>query len=444
MALEVMEPHGHGLHRPHKPALHFILVTIALDVLGFGLLIPVGPKLVMSLLHGGKGGTEAEAAPVVAALMTTWFAMSFLFAPTLGNLSDRFGRRSVLLVAILGSAIDFFAQAIAPHIVWFFIARAINGLSGASITVANAYIADVTPPKKRAAAYGMVGAAFGIGFVFGPLLGGVLGGINLRLPFFVAGGLTLVNWCYGLFILPESLPQDRRRRFQWKRANPLGALHGLGRYPLVAGLAAAMFLLNLAQFGLHATWVLYTGKRYDWGPEQVGYSLFAVGIGAAIVQGGLARKIIPALGEKRSLLLGVGFGIAAYVGYGLATQGWMIYTIIAIASFGGLAQPAAQALITHTVRHDEQGEIQGALQSMNSIAGILGPLIGGAVFAFSLSPHRGIEVPGLTFFVSAALAAVGWLAAVWAVARSGPMPVHEPESPSADVAVADEAGASGG
>lgn len=427
MPTEATEPVVHG---PRKPALHFIFITIALDVLGFGLLIPVGPKLVMSLLNGGKGGTEAEAAPVVAALMTTWFAMSFLFAPVLGNLSDRFGRRSVLLVALLGSAIDFFAQAVSQHIYWFFIARAINGLSGASITVANAYIADVTPPKKRAAAYGMVGAAFGIGFVLGPLLGGVLGGIDLRLPFFVAGGLTLVNWSYGLLILPESLPSERRRRFAWKRANPLGALHGMGRYPLVAGLAAALFMLNLAQYGLHATWVLYTGHRYTWGPEQVGYSLFAVGLGAAIVQGGLARKIIPALGEKRSLMLGVGLGVAAYVGYGLATQGWMIYATIAIASFGGIAQPAAQALITHTVRHDEQGEIQGALQSLNSIAGILGPLIGGAVFAYSLSAHRGVEVPGLTFFVSAALGAVGWLAAGWAVARSRPAPEHgsEPET----------------
>lgn len=432
MATEVMVPVENG---PRRPALHFILVTIALDVLGFGLLIPVGPKLVMSLLHGGEGGTEAEAAPVVAALMTTWFAMSFLFAPTLGGLSDRFGRRSVLLVALLGSGIDFLAQGLAWTLTIFFITRAINGLSGASMTIANAYIADVTPPKKRAAAYGLVGAAFGLGFVIGPLLGGVLGGINLRLPFFVAAGLTLVNWLYGVFVLPESLPEERRRKFEWKRANPLGALHGLGRYPLVSGLAVMMFLLSVAQFGLHATWVLYTGHRYGWGPEQVGYSLFAVGVGAVIVQGGLARKLIPALGEKRALMLGLALGVASYVGYGLATHGWMIYVIVGIASFGGVAQPAAQSLITHAVRHDEQGEIQGALQSLNSIAGIIGPIIGGAVLGFSLSAKAPVEVPGATFFVSAALAGIGWIAAGLAVAKAGPMPSHEPDQADAANAI---------
>jgi DHA1 family tetracycline resistance protein-like MFS transporter len=430
----------HPTHPTHpagrKPALGFIFVTLMLDVLGFGLLIPVGPKLVESLLNGGQGGTEAQAAPIVALLMTTWYTMSFLFAPTLGSLSDRLGRRPVLLIALFGSGLDFFAQALAPNITWFFITRAINGLSGASMTVANAYIADITPPHKRAAAYGMVGAAFGLGFVIGPLLGGILGGIDLRLPFYVAGGLTMVNWLYGALVLPESLPVERRRKFELARANPLGALHGLGRYPLVAGLSVAMFMLNLAQFALHATWVLYTGHRYGWGPENVGYSLFAVGVGAAIVQGGLARKIIPMLGEKRSLMLGLALGVLSYVGYGLATHGWMIYAIVGFASFGGIAMPAAQSLITRTVRPDEQGEVQGALASLQSVAGILGPIIGGSVLGYSLSGSAPVSLPGATFFVSAVLAALGWLVAGWAVGRVS-LPPHQPHPPHAEPAGAE-------
>ncbi|MBX3359351.1 MAG: TCR/Tet family MFS transporter [Phycisphaeraceae bacterium] len=405
--------------RSRKPGLGFILVTIALDVLGFGLLIPVGPKLVESLLHGGLGGTEAEAAPKVALLMTTWYTMSFLLAPTLGCLSDHFGRRRVLLVSLLGSGIDFFAQALSPTLTWLFITRAINGLSGASLTVANAYIADVTPPQKRAAAYGMVGAAFGLGFVIGPLLGGVLGGVNIRLPFFVAGGLTLLNWLYGLWVLPESLPEDRRRRFSLARANPVGALHAVGRYPLVTGLAIAMFMLNMAQFALHATWVLYTGHRYGWESEKVGLSLFAVGIGAAVVQGGLARKIIPALGERRSLMLGLALGVLSYIGYGMATEGWMIFVVIAIGSLGGISQPAGQALITRAVRPDEQGEIQGALTSLQSIAGILGPPVGGTVLGYAIGGHAAFNMPGASFFVSAGLAGIGWIIAGWAVRRGG-------------------------
>lgn len=410
----------------HKPAVRFIFLTLLLDVLGFGLIIPVAPRLVEQL----GGGTEADAARYVGLLAATYSAMQFLFAPVLGVLSDRFGRRPVILIALLGSGLDFLAMGFAQSLPVLFITRAINGLSGASFTVGSAYIADVTPPEKRAGAFGMIGAAFGLGFVLGPLLGGFLGDEklvlpllghgNIRYPFYAAGLLTLINWCYGMFVLPESLPRERRGHFTLARANPIGALFGLVRYPLVAGLAGSLFLVNLAQFALHATWVLYTKHRFEWTPRDVGLSLFAVGIGAALVQGGLARKVIPALGEKRSLLISLALAVLVYAAYGAATHGWMMYVAIAVGALCGIGQPAAQAMITRTVRPYEQGSIQGALASGQNIANIVGPLIGATVFAYSISPGAGpFKVPGMVFFVGAGLTALGWVAAAWAVSRHG-------------------------
>ncbi|MBX3378619.1 MAG: TCR/Tet family MFS transporter [Phycisphaeraceae bacterium] len=397
-----------------SPAIGFIFLTLLLDVLGFGVIIPVAPRLVQSLLNGGAGGSDSQAAYVVGWLAATYAIMQFLFSPLLGALSDRVGRRPVLLVAIFGSGIDYFAMAFAPTLMFFFITRAINGLSGASMTVCNAYIADITAPEKRAAAFGMIGAAFGLGFILGPLAGGFLGEINIHLPFYVAGGLSLANWLYGLLVLPESLPRERRSHLNLARANPVAAFYGLGRYPLVAGLAAAMFLLNLAMFGLHMTWVLYTKHRYDWSPLYVGLSLFCVGLGAVIVQAGLVRKIVPWLGERRSLLIGLCIGVVAYIGYGAATQGWMIYVIIAFASLGGIAQPAAQAIITKTVRPYEQGEVQGALTSLQCVAQIAGPLMATWTFGYFISDQAPIKLPGASFFLGAIFSALGTGVAAWA------------------------------
>jgi len=404
-----------------KPAVRFIFITLMLDVLGIGLIIPVAPKLVDHLHHG----TEAEASYIVSFLQATYAAMLFLFAPMLGSLSDRFGRRPVVLISLFGSGLDYLALSISPTITWLFITRAINGITGANMSAASAYIADVTPPEKRAGAFGMMGAAFGLGFVFGPLIGGTLGEYNIRWPFIAAGILAFLNWLYGMFVLPESLPKDRRRPFSFKRSNPIGALHGLGRYPIVAGLAASLFLLNLAQFGLHATWVLYTSHRYSWGPKDVGLSLAFVGIGAAIVQGGLARKIVPALGEKRSLLIGIALGVFAFLGYGLATHGWMIYCIILFASIGAISQPAVQSLISRAVRPDEQGLVQGTLTSLSSIAGIFGPIIGGSVFGYFISDKAPVYLPGAPFFVGAFLATASWFVAAWALRKwiAPPAPV---------------------
>jgi DHA1 family tetracycline resistance protein-like MFS transporter len=396
------------------PGLSFIFLTILLDVLGFGLLIPVGPKLVEHL----QGGGEAEAAPIVGYLAATYAAMLFLFSPLIGALSDRFGRRPVLLVSMFGSGLDYFVMSIVPSVPWLFVTRIINGISGASITAASAYIADVTPPERRAAGFGVIGAAFGLGFVLGPWLGGELGQLDIHYPFYAAGTICLLNWFYGYLILPESLPPERRRTsigFHW---NPLSALTILQKNPFVMRMAAALFFLNLAQFGLHATWVLYTGYRYGWDSRAVGHSLLAVGIGAAIVQGGLARRLIPKFGERNSVLAGFVIGSLAYVGYGLATEGWMIYVVIAVASFGGIAMPACQSLITKTVRGDEQGQVQGALTGVNSLANTFGPLIGSQIFAWSISASMDKPMPGAVFFSCAGMGALGGIVALYALKKA--------------------------
>ncbi len=442
-----MNPPSKSSHRVRPPAsVMFIFFTVVLEVLGFGLLIPVAPRLVQGLLNNGAGGTEAEAAGYFGVLTATYAAMAFVCAPTLGALSDRFGRRPVLLTSLFGSGLDYFAMALSPTLWILFLTRAINGMSGASITVCNASIADVTTPDKRAAAYGMLGAAFGLGFVLGPLMGGVLAAPSIeiplvgwtyhgdiRYPFFAAGGLTMVNWLYGLFVLPESLPRERRAHFTLARANPVRVFAGVGKYPLVAGLMAAVFIMNVAQFGLHATWVLYTAHRYEWGPLGVGLSLAFVGVSAAVVQGGLARKIIPALGpgvigEKRAVLLGGAIGVLAYLGYALATEGWMIFVVIVLASVGGVAQPAFQALITRAVRGDEQGSIQGALTGANSIAQIMGPIIATSVFSLFISDDAPFTLPGASFIVAALLAAIGLGVAAWAMKRFLPPAAPTPST----------------
>ncbi len=400
--------------KARTPALGFIFLTLLLDVLGFGLIIPVAPRLV-ELLHGGG---EQGAAPIVGWLGATYAAMQFLFAPVLGALSDRFGRRPVLLVSMFGSGLDFFAMAFAPTVSWLFVTRAINGITGASITAASAYIADVTPPERRAAGFGIVGAAFGLGFVLGPLIGGVLGKMDIHYPFYAAGGITLLNWLYGLLILPESLPPERRRRAAGFRWDPLAGLRNLRKNRFVMHLAGALFLVNMAQFALHATWVLYTKYRYGWDERDAGFSLFAVGIGAAVVQGGLARRLIPMLGERRSVFIGFVIGAFAYLGYGLASEGWMIYGVIAFASLAGIAMPACQALITKTVRADEQGVMQGSLTSVQSLANIVGYPVGGAVFAWSISDAMEPTMPGAVFFMGAGLAVLSLLVVVYALKES--------------------------
>lgn len=393
---------------PRKPALVFIFITLFLDVLGIGLVVPILPKLVESLAGGGVD----RASFLFGWLVGLYALMQFLFAPILGNLSDRFGRRPVILFSLFGSGLDYLLLAWAPTLPWFFLGRIVSGITGANFSAAAAYIADVSPPERRAANFGLIGAAFGIGFIFGPALGGWLGDYGLRVPFIAAGILTLVNGLYGLFILPESLKPENRRSFSLSRSNPIGALLGLRRHRLVLGLSVSYFISSLAHQVYPSIWVLYTGYRYGWDTKQTGLSLALVGLMAAIVQGGLARKLIPKWGERRSAIVGFAIMAIALTGYGLAPEGWIVYPLIVFGSLSGLAVPAIQGMISRTVGDNEQGGIQGSLTSLQSVAGALGPLLATAVFGFFISEKAPAIVPGAPFFFSSALAVMaGFLAA---------------------------------
>src|SRR3954468_10836312 len=314
-----------SLMSSRKPAVAFLFVPLVIDILGIGLIIPILPKLVSTFVENQD---VSKASTIYGSLAALYSLMQFLCAPILGSLSDRFGRRPVLLVSLLGAGLDYFVLAWAPNLMWFFLGRIVSGITGANIATASAYIADVSPPEKRAAAFGLIGAAFGIGFVAGPALGGLLGDVGLRVPFLVAGGLALLNWFYGLLIVPESLSKKNRRAFSWRRANPIGSLAALRRHPVVFGLAGTHFLLYLGHQVLPSMWVLYTGYRYGWGPGKTGLSLAIVGIMAGVVQGGLTRIVVRRLGEQKSLVCGLTIAVLAYAAYGLATQGWMIYVIL--------------------------------------------------------------------------------------------------------------------
>ena len=393
----------------HKPALRFIFVTLFLDILGIGLIIPILPKLIEQL----SGGNVSAASHTYGWLASLYSLMQFLCAPVLGGLSDRFGRRAVILSSLFGSWLDYLLLAFAPSLPWFFLGRIIAGVTGANMTAANAYIADVSPPEKRAANFGLVAAAFGLGFIAGPALGGWIGDqFGLRAPFLVTAGLTLLNWFYGMFVLPESLPRENRRAFEWKRANPVGSLVALKRHPEVLGLTETYFLMSLAHQVFPSTWVLYTSYRYGWTPKQVGLSLAAVGVMAAIVQGGLVRKIIPRLGERRSIIIGLMNAAVFFAAYGFATEGWMVYVLIGIGSFGGIAMPALQGLVSRGVPLNEQGAVQGALSSLASLAGILGPVLATGLFGYFISERAPAHVPGAAFFCGSMLMVIALVLAM--------------------------------
>jgi DHA1 family tetracycline resistance protein-like MFS transporter len=412
-----------------KPALSFIFVTLFLDILGIGLIVPILPKLIEELSHGNV----TSASHRYGWLMALYCLMQFLCAPAIGGLSDRFGRRPVILISLLGSGLDYLLLALAPSLPWFFLGRIIAGITGANITAASAYIADVSPPEKRAANFGIVGAAFGLGFVAGPFLGGLLGDYGLRYPFFAAAGLTLLNWLYGLFVLPESLSRENRRAFDWSRANPVGSFVALKRHPAVWGLAETYFLMQLAHLVFPSTWVLYTGYRYHWSPKEVGISLAIVGIMAAIVQGGLARKMIPLLGERRAIVLGLTNSVVFFTLYGLATQGWMIYCLIIVASICQVAMPAVQGLISRNVPPNEQGGVQGALTSLASLTGILGPLLYTNLFGYFVSEKAPVLLPGIACFTGAFLMFVALLLVTRALQK---IPVAQAAPPATSAPVA--------
>lgn len=377
-------------------------------VLGFGVLIPVLPGLVTQF----RGGDIAAGSHSYGVLIGVFALMQFVGSPILGSLSDRFGRRKVILIALAGSSIDYVVMALAPTLTWLFVARMISGLTGGVLATANAYVADVTAPEKRAQAYGMIGAAFGLGFVVGPALGGWLGHYGLRWPFWASAGCAALNWLYGFFVLPESLAPENRRAFSWKRANPVGAVLALKRFPAVLGLAEAYFMLGLAQQMLFSVWVLYTAHRYQWGPREVGYSLTAVGVLSALVQAGLAKRIIGRIGDVRGVVLGLLLSVLAQTLYGLATQGWMIYAILFIGALAGIAGPAIQTYITKHVPPNEQGAVQGVFSGLMSLAGIPAPLIATWSFGWAVAHTDVINVPGIAFFEAAAVVLLALVLAV--------------------------------
>ncbi|MDX2131729.1 MAG: TCR/Tet family MFS transporter [Planctomycetota bacterium] len=395
------------------PSLVFVFITLLLDVLGIGLIIPVAPKLVERVMGLPPDGAQSEASLAVGALAATYAAMQFLFAPILGSLSDRFGRRPVILISLFGSGVDYIVAALAPNLTILFITRALNGISGANVSACSAYIADVTPPEKRAAGFGLIGAAFGLGFILGPLLGGVLGDPeitfpfvgpgDLHFPFIAAGILTLLNWLYGCFVLPESLSPENRRPFSWRKANPLGAFLWVRRHRLVFTIGAGFFLVAIAQFGLHATWVLSMDVRFDWSARDVGWSLFTVGVTSALVQGLFSRRIIPRLGERACLIGGLVISVFAFGGYAFATQSWMIYATIIAGSLGGLASPAAQGIMSRSVPPNEQGLLHGSLSGLQSIAGVIGPLVGSAAFRSFTADTAPVYFPGAPFLAGSIL-----------------------------------------
>lgn len=391
------------MKEPRKAGLGFIFVTLMLDILGLGLVVPILPRLVLSM----TGSHESEAAHYVGWLTAAYAAMLFIFSPILGSLADKVGRRPVLLIALAGSGLDYLMMAWAPTLPWFFLGRVISGISGASIGTAAAYIADVSPPEKRAQNFGLIGMAFGLGFVLGPALGGVLGTWHIRAPFIAAAILILLNLAWGAFVLPESLSKEHRREFSWKRANPFGTLLALSRYPVVLALLAYAFFVNMGQRGMESVWVLYTEHRYNWTVLQTSLSLTVVGIAAAAVQGGLVRRIIPALGERKSIVLGSLLAMVSFVGYGLATQGWMIYAILCVGALSAITGPAAQGLASKAVPPNEQGMLQGGLSAINSLTMVLAPLVATSVFGAAIAPDAAVKLPGAPYFVSAAFVVVG-------------------------------------
>jgi len=409
---------------PKRPAaLAFIFVTILIDVIGLGVIIPVLPTLIEQLT--GEGVSRAS--QYAGWLSFAYAAAQFAFAPVIGGLSDRYGRRPVLLASLLGLGVDYIFLALAPSIAWLFVGRIVAGITGASFTTATAYIADVSPPEKRAQNFGLVGAAFGLGFIIGPVLGGLFAHFGPRVPFIVAAVLSLCNFLYGFFAVPESLAVEQRRPFKWARANAVASLVRLGQYPKILGLVVALVLLYLAGSATQSVWTFYTILKFKWDEGMIGWSLGAVGLGALIVQGGLVRVLLPKLGTARATLLGLGFYMVGFVLFAFASQGWMMFAVTAVYALGGLAGPALQGSISGQVPPNEQGELQGALTSLISATGVVGPLLMTSLFAYFTRPAAPLYFPGMPFLVGAGLTGLALLVALGPLRR---LPAAAPVVPA--------------
>ena len=400
------------------PALAFVMITVALDTLALGLIIPVLPKLVVDFLQGDT----AHGAEILGLFGTVWTLMQFLSGPVLGSLSDRVGRRPVILLSNLGMGLDYVLMALAPNLVWLFVGRVISGITGASISTAFAYIADVAAPEQRAKAFGMVGVAFGVGFIVGPAIGGLLGSFDPRLPFWVAAGFSLLNFAYGWFVLPESLTPDKRAAFSWGRANPVGALVLLRSHPELLGLAGVSFLAQLAHESLPAAFVIYVSYRYHWDQGMIGLSLAGVGLCSAVVQGGLIGPIVGWMGERRAMMFGLGAGAAGFAIYGFAATAPMFWVGVPLMALWGVAGAATQGLTSARVGPSEQGQLQGALQSVRGIAGLFGPGLYTLSFAYAIGAGAALGQPGLPYLIAALCLALA-LAIAWMVTRRHAAPL---------------------
>jgi DHA1 family tetracycline resistance protein-like MFS transporter len=382
-----------------KAAIGFIFITLLIDVTGFGLIIPVFPALIEQLIHGGI----SEASKWGGWLTFAYAIMQFIFAPVLGNLSDKYGRRPILLFSLLGFGVDYIFLSLAPTIGWLFLGRVIAGITGASFTTASAYIADISTDENRAQNFGMIGAAFGLGFIIGPVLGGVLGQYGSRIPFIVAACLALLNAAYGYFVLPESLSKDNRRPFEWKRANPLGSLMQIKKYPSIGGLVGSLVLVYIAAHAVQSTWTFINIEKFNWSEAMIGYSLGMVGILVAIVQGGLMRYINPKLGNEKSVYVGLSLYALGLLLFAFASQTWMMFAFLVPYCLGGIAGPALQSIISGEVPSNEQGELQGALTSLMSLTSIVGPLIMTHLFAYFTKSNAPVRFPGAPFLLGAVL-----------------------------------------
>ncbi len=391
------------MNKPKGGALVFIFITLLIDVIGFGIIIPVIPSLIAELTGEGI----AAAAQYGGWLMFSYASIQFLSAPILGGLSDQYGRRPVILISLLGLGLDYIIVALAPSISWLFFARMVAGITGASFTTASAYIADISTPEKRAQNFGIIGMAFGLGFIIGPVIGGVLGQFGSRIPFYAAAGLTLLNWLYGYFILPESLPKENRRAFSWKRANPVGTLKQLGQYPVILGLVATLLLMYIAAHSTQSTWTYYTIEKFDWDEAMIGYSLGFLGLMVAIVQGGLIRVVIPKIGQRRGVYIGLTFYVIGFTLFAIASDGWMMIAFIIPYTLGGLAGPSLQGIMTGQVPANAQGELQGGITSVISITSVIGPPLMTNLFAWFTNGTAGIYFPGAPFLLGALFTLLG-------------------------------------
>lgn len=418
------------MQRP-RAALTFILITALIDIMGIGLIIPVLPLLIKEL-----AGSAAAGARYIGIFTAIYAVMQFVFAPILGTLSDRYGRRPVLLLSLLGIGLDYLLLAFAPTLWWLFIGRVVAGITGASLTVANAYIADVSAPEDRAKNFGKLGATFGVGFILGPALGGLLGDYGLRVPFMFAAGLALLNMLYGYFVLPESLPPESRGvRLSRQDLNPFRPLAALARYPLILKMTGALIALGLAGQVIFSTWVLYTEGVLGWTPLQNGLALAVFGLMTAVVQGGLISISVRWLGERRAILLGLTMGLIEMLVLAFAKTSLLLYVSLVAGALGGLAGPTLQGIISRQVSESEQGKVQGALTAVNSLVGVVGPLLATWVYAYFNGGGAGIKLPGAAFLMGAFFSLIGvWLA--WNALRHIPA---QPEAVSAEAAPANPA-----